>query len=129
MLNNNFIALENERVYIINVERIVDLLKDSEKYTLTDFNISETFTDGTDGLVPQKRQSDDRKITNGQLKPSDNVRFSLINVFIESVLNMGISQQDGGKVIKIDSLKESSIGEIISWNTLLAMGIIEEVVA
>jgi hypothetical protein len=128
MEENGYIRLDNDKMYYLDVEKIVQMFKASERENLSEANITEIYSlDDRDKMELHQRQIDERKISNIQLKGSDSVRINLLNTLIESLLNSGVQVEEGGKINKHMNIERLSIGESISFNTLIKMKILVEV--
>ena len=125
----NFLRLNDGRSYYIDIDAITKVIKTGEGDRLTETLISEAYVPAgcDDSLELKRRETEERRVPNTQVKGSDAVRVTLIQLMIESVLAAGVNQELNGVQKNLDIINGISIGETISFNTLLNMGILVEI--
>jgi len=123
------LQLSNNKAYRLNIDKIIGYCTVSQDDKATQKDITELYRDGFDGMQLVQRQINETKISNGsQLKSADSLKYDLIKVLLEMLFHMGVRQGEQGNVQKYVDIEDNiSIGETIGWNTLIAMGFLEEI--
>jgi hypothetical protein len=130
-INLNYLATDDGSIYMVDFEKLIIYIGQSYNDKLSETTITELYhvensnrMSKGDNLKLVQKQVDERKVDSGQVKAVDDLRRHFITPFLENVLNIGFEQQEQGKIKKNNSTDVMSVSEIISFNTLLHLGII-----
>jgi len=125
-MNTNYLEIEG-KYYAIDMDKVIEFISENGESTQTiSQNYGIPFSDK--GLISDEIRLISKEVSETKESVSENMsnlRYSLLTYLLNILL---APLSDGtGNVIVADSMKSLHLGQVISFNTLLEMGIIYEI--